>query len=706
MKFRIAVLFWLGLWATPFAMAAENMSAETEKVSDVRVLIDMSGSMKNNDSNNLRVPALRLITQLIPEGQQSGVWTFAQYVNMLVKQGKVDAAWKANAYKLAEGINSKGLFTNIEAVLKKSTWDWKESDDKINRSIILLTDGVVDISKDTGKNAESRSRILNEIVPRLKQAGATVHSIALSDDADKAFLRQLSSATGGWNEIAKDASQLERIFLKLFEKSVPVETLPMTDNKILVDDSIKELTLLVFRKEGAQTATLLSPKGEKFDQHTKQDGLRWRHEERYDLITIEKPMAGEWGVDAELDPDNRVMVVTDLKVRASRLPNLMLVEDAASFYVELAEKGETIRKPEFLDFVNVSLDRSSGGEHQKTIPVTDDGAGLDKHANDGRFSAKVGGQLTAGEYIYEMQVDGMTFKRSKTSTVRVIDKPIAVTVKEERAGDPAQYSLTLTPFAELIDPESLLLETTVEKQGGAAKTINIPRAGPGEWRLDMKVKAGDIYDVKISMQAERKGGRQVSYDLGSFQLGSGSVDVAFDHSDESPADIEHMIAKTMADAGLKSPMAHDEHPAEDKYAAAKDEHGADEHPAEDKHVAAKDEHDADGHDADEHDADEHDADEHDADEHDADGHDADGHDADEHATTDEEASAEGGDGHGDESPDWIMTAVKVIGLNGLLAGVGFFAYRKWFRTPKDPDSEDESEEKDGKTKEAKGDDKG
>jgi len=642
MKFRIAVLIWLGVWITPFAIAAENMSAETEKVSDVRVLIDMSGSMKKNDPKNLRVPALRLITQLIPEGQQSGVWSFGQYVNMLVKQGKVDTAWKDNAYKVAKGINSAGLYTNIADALEKSTWDWKEPDDKLNRSIILLTDGVVDISKDADKNAESRSRILTEVVPRLKMAGVTVHTIALSDDADKAFLRQLSSATEGWNEIAKDASQLERIFLKLFEKSVPVETLPMTDNRILVDDSIKELTLLVFRKEGAQTATLTSPKGEKIDHHAEQEDLRWRHEERYDLITIDKPMAGEWSVDAELDPDNRVMVVTDLKVRASRLPNLILAEDSASFYVELAEKGETIRKPEFLDFVSIALERSGHGEHQKTIQVTDDGAGLDKTAHDGRFSAKVGGQLTAGEYIYEMQVDGMTFKRSKTSTVRVVDKPIAVTVKEEHEGDPAQYSLTLTPFAELITPDSLLLDTTIEKQGGAAKAINIPRAGPGEWRLDMKVKAGDIYDVKIAMQAERIDGRQVSYDLGTFQLGSGSVDVAFDQSDEVPPDAEQVIAKAMADAGLKPPMA-EEHPAEDKHAVTPDEHAAD-----------------------------------------------------------EEVPAEGGGEHDAESPDWVMTAVKVVGLNGVLAGLGFFAYRKWFRTPKDPSSEDES---DGEDEEAKGDDK-
>ncbi len=661
MKFRIVVLFWLGVWVAPFASAAESISAGPEKVSDVRVLIDMSGSMKKNDPYNLRVPALRLITQLIPDGQRSGVWTFGQYVNMMVKQGEVDGAWKDKAYKLAKGINSRGLFTNIESVLEKSTWDWNTPDDKTNRSIILLTDGVVDISKDAGKNADSRRRILKDILPRLKKAGVTVHTIALSDDADKAFLRQLSSSTEGWNEIAKDTSRLERIFLKMFEKAVPVETLPMSGNKILVDDSIKELTLLVFRKEGAQTTALLSPRGEAFNRYTKQKGLRWRHEERYDLITIDKPMVGEWTVDAELDPDNRVMVVTDLKVRASRLPNMMLTEDEASFYVELAEKGKTIRKPEFLDFVNVSLERSSHGEYQKTIPVTDDGTGQDKHANDGRFSTRLGGQLTAGEYVYDMQIDGMTFKRSKKSTVRVVDKPIAVTIKEEKAGNPAQYSLTLIPFSELVNPDSLVLDATVEKQGGAARSISIPRAGTGEWRLDMKVKSGDVYDVRVSMQAERKDGRQVSYDLGSFQLGAGSIDVAFDFSDELPPDTEHRVT-----AAEEHAAAAEHHPVEEEHAPSAEHQPVEEHTPVAEHHPVEEEQ------------------------------------PEEHGNDD--VAADGEAGHGEESPDWIMVAVKIIGLNGLLGGLGFFAYRKWFRTPKDPDLESEGETA-GEQKEAKGDDK-
>lgn len=61
-----------------------NLFAATQN-DDVRILIDVSGSMKKTDPSNLRVPAMKLINGLIPAGAKAGVWTFGRYVNMTVK---------------------------------------------------------------------------------------------------------------------------------------------------------------------------------------------------------------------------------------------------------------------------------------------------------------------------------------------------------------------------------------------------------------------------------------------------------------------------------------------------------------------------------------------------------------------------------------------------------------------------------------------
>ena len=119
--------------------------------SDVRVIIDVSGSMKQNDPQNLRRPAMDLLVQLFPAGSKAGVWTFGQYTNMLVPHDEVNDAWRGNAADKSKLVNSIALRTNIGLALEKAAYDL---DPKrfptafgFSRSIILLTDGVVDIDR-------------------------------------------------------------------------------------------------------------------------------------------------------------------------------------------------------------------------------------------------------------------------------------------------------------------------------------------------------------------------------------------------------------------------------------------------------------------------------------------------------------------------------------------------------------------------------
>src|SRR3569833_397903 len=125
-----------------------GLAGPTEAAKDIRVLIDNSGSMKHNDPHNLRAPARRLLTGLLPNGVHAGVWTYGQQVNMLVSRGTVDSAWKARAEQAAAKINSAGLYTNIEGALRTASVDWLKPDAGAERHIIMLTDGLVDVSKD------------------------------------------------------------------------------------------------------------------------------------------------------------------------------------------------------------------------------------------------------------------------------------------------------------------------------------------------------------------------------------------------------------------------------------------------------------------------------------------------------------------------------------------------------------------------------
>ena len=174
-----------------------SISSQAAVIDDVRIVIDVSGSMVDTDPHNLRVPALRMLNGMIPTGAQAGVWTFGRYTNMEVEWGKVDERWRELADQGAAKIHSRGQFTDIERALQRATYGWNKADPNSRRNLILLTDGQVDIAKDQSKNDKSRDKILNQLVPELAANGVTLHSIALSSQADEALLKQMARSTSG-----------------------------------------------------------------------------------------------------------------------------------------------------------------------------------------------------------------------------------------------------------------------------------------------------------------------------------------------------------------------------------------------------------------------------------------------------------------------------------------------------------------------------
>ena len=125
----------------------------------------------------------------------------------------VNEAWKKLSKELAAQIHAKGLFTDIESAIETSTAGWKEPAKELdNRHVILLTDGVVDVSKNLGESESSRKRILSDLLPRLKKAGVSIHTIALSENADHTLMRQLATVSGGGYAQVNSAADLQRVF--------------------------------------------------------------------------------------------------------------------------------------------------------------------------------------------------------------------------------------------------------------------------------------------------------------------------------------------------------------------------------------------------------------------------------------------------------------------------------------------------------------
>lgn len=488
-----------------------SLSAQASKTDDIRILIDVSGSMLKTDPGNLRVPALRMLNGLIPTGSSAGVWTFGRYVNMEVKWGKVNENWRKQADSGARKIHSRGQFTNIESALKRASSGWEKPDANTRRHIILLTDGKVDISKNHEKNKLSKNNILIKSIPQLVKNGIKVHAIALSNESDEELLKRIALKTSGSFEIAHTAEDLQRIFLRMFERAVKPDTVPLKGNKFSIDKSIREMTLLVFRKSDRKVR-LIQPDGKEHarDKHGKQ--VRWRNDQGYDLITVTSPKPGEWTLDADVDESNRVMIVTDLKLDVDQLPAYSTPDQAINLKVELHNQNKKISKNSFLKFVKFNAQHKHAEQtNDFSLKLKQSRAIKDK----GIYLQKIEAPLQEGSHEIIVTADARTFNRNKRFIVEV---QWPVIVDTDKTTVPGEYRLRIRPRPEYMQENSLTPEVELKLPDGQLKPVQI-RNENFQWAADIKAnEQNGIHPLIIKIQGKSVNGKDISHVLEGYSV--------------------------------------------------------------------------------------------------------------------------------------------------------------------------------------------
>ncbi len=464
-------------------LVATPVWSAVNQIADVRVLIDISGSMKKSDPGNLRIAATRLIAGLMPEGSRCGVWTFGRYVNMLVPVRNVDDEWRELAKEKSALINSAGLYTNIEGVLENASSGWFDYDPNTKRNIILLSDGYVDVSKKAQESAESRRRIIEKTLPRLKKAGVIVHTVALSADADHQLLETIAVATDGSYMRATEASKLNRLFLKLFEKSTEAPSLPLKNNKFKVDKSINNMTLLIMQTDQAKLAAVIPPGGQSFNQASHPANVKWHHEKGFDLITVESPVVGQWKIDANIDPDNRVIVATNLELDVSPIPNSIMPNELVHISGHMLEDGKPLIKRQLLENIKMVLLQEQANGTTQSVTLNDNGFPPDLSVGDGVFSATMKPLNVQGVYELSVIVTAPTFERKYHHTINVMGEPVATDVKELGADKGGVFLLTLTPR---IDKSVLVIDSlTLKLADSDQPAVELPRDENEAWHFEL-----------------------------------------------------------------------------------------------------------------------------------------------------------------------------------------------------------------------------
>lgn len=497
----------LAVWLLLMPLAQAASSADILPA-DVRLLIDVSGSMKKTDPQNLRKPAMELMVKLLPDDSRAGIWIFGQSVEELVSHRRVDQQWREEAARKTGSITANSLFTHIGAALERASYDRGKGEARFRNNIVILTDGMVDISKDGAVNQAERQRVLKEVLPQLQEAGYLIHTIALSAEADHALMEQLSLATDGVFTTATTAEQLMQAFLRIFDQAVPRERLPLKKNRFLVDTAVEEFTALIFRKPGADPSALIAPDGQKYTGLNAPRTINWFKGSNYDLVTVAKPVAGEWQIDADVQPDTRVTVVSNLKLSVAPLKNNIEVSQSLDVKFSLMEDNARVVDEQFLQLLNIDLivTRHRDGR-QWQVPIVNSVPPI-----DGEYHHPLELFRESGRYDLRLLIDGKSFQREYKHQL-MVGSPFTIKMTKQIEGDRVVYHLHVSTDDQRVDPVKTTIVAQEKNSAGGSQLHNFVGDGQGGWTLAMTPSVAARYSVAVQVSGWRRDGEPIKETL-------------------------------------------------------------------------------------------------------------------------------------------------------------------------------------------------
>ena len=285
--------------------------------------------------------------------------------------------------------------------------------------------------------------------------------------------------------------------------------IPYFDNRFRIDAQLDEVTLIFYRRDGAQPVILVRPDGTKFKiNETPSEKVQWYDDSTYDMIRIKSPMVGPWQVIGDVDPASKIMVVSEIKLEVTPLPKIILQGETIKLVGRIFNGDLAIDNPLFSEVLKLDVDFEStnntdfdnfGAKTVKLASFRDDGMGLDEHAKDSLFTGEFELNFAPGEWqpIYFIKMP-MATRKLMQSTVIVQKNPISIStepVGEENGINTVTFNIDdsfVKADSVLIQGKITFADKTVEKFSitdgkGISRTYQVTSKEPGIHRINISV---------------------------------------------------------------------------------------------------------------------------------------------------------------------------------------------------------------------------
>lgn len=233
--------------------------------------------------------------------------------------------------------------------------------------------------------------------------------------------------------------------------------IPLLDNRFRIDPETDQITFILNHSKGSKRVILVQPDGHKIYQQRHGNDVGWVSSKVETIITIQKPMAGPWQVLATLDGNNRIKLISKVRLEVRQLPLKLYAHEYITTYVALYEGKQLLKKPVYLKDAQLSISLI-GGANKKISLYQDDGRHYDQLAFDGELTTRFYVDLQPGRYLLSIRTKNDVFIRNVNKDAVIFPTPINYEI--DLQNDEAE--ITFTVDSDEIAPNSVSIKGAIK----------------------------------------------------------------------------------------------------------------------------------------------------------------------------------------------------------------------------------------------------
>ncbi len=506
-RIPLALLLLLAIW---FDLAL-SWGAEAPKPMRAIILFDVSGSMRQNDPQRLSVMAAQLFVDLAQPQDALGLVTFSDRgVPLVPVRALANPSTRTQLQTQLRALKFIGQTTNLAAALEAGLAGFPPAPDQVYHDLVLLlTDGQLDLGKQRRSEEPALlSHIKQVVLPQYRQRDIALYTIAFTAEADQALLQEMAQGTSGEFRFINNATMLHKAFSQLFIQAHKSESFPLNQGNFLIDDSIKDVSLVFAKRDPHERIGLVTPQHEVAHADKLPPGMTWNSTPSYDRVQITQPEPGTWQIERPGGVQEGVAIIgsSTLSLQVELSPPYHEGGELISMRAFLQDQGQPMRDAQQVGQLTVRAEVTTPQRETVTLILAPQSAGV--------FAATLPALQVPGEYALMVTATSPTLQRQRPLSFTLHPLCFQATVS---SAPPMTARLLLSDACPPFETLAVEAERTTDNRSTTRIALPSPQAGRFEATIPPLV-AGQTGQVTLHIHAHPRGAEPFMLVKGPWSL--------------------------------------------------------------------------------------------------------------------------------------------------------------------------------------------